>query len=67
MQWLQIRARWVDRFARTPSLLLLLPIGLPLAWDLLRKLAADFWIDECGAYWLARHLNTSKACARSAW
>ncbi|MBY0508469.1 MAG: glycosyltransferase family 39 protein [Bryobacteraceae bacterium] len=57
MKWLKIRARWLDCYAPIPSLLFLLPIGLLLAWDTLRLLDSGFWIDECGAYWLARHLG----------
>jgi hypothetical protein len=36
--------------------MLLLPAGLILAWDWLRFMDSGFWIDECGAYWLTRHL-----------
>ena len=50
------RARWIDRFAPVPSLLWLLPLIFLITWEWLVALQAGFWIDECGAYWLAHHL-----------
>ena len=56
LTWLRTRARWIDRFAPVPSLLWFLPFFLLIAWEWLVALQAGFWIDECGAYWLAHHL-----------
>jgi mannosyltransferase len=39
-----------------PSLLILLPVYLAIAWRWSSGLTMGFWIDECGAYWLSQHL-----------
>lgn len=55
MPW-RTRARWIDRFAPAPSILLLMPVLLLVAYDAAKLLTTGFWIDECGAHWLAGHL-----------
>ena len=52
----RVRARWIDRHAPVPSLLLVLPLFLLIAWDGFNLVRRGFWIDECGVYWLSRHL-----------
>ena len=32
-----------------------MPVLLVIAWDVVRMMSSGFWIDECGAYWLALH------------
>ena len=56
--WWRTRARWIDRFAPVPSVMLALPILLVVAWDAVQTLQMGFWIDECGAYWLSQHLSS---------